>query len=103
MKEVYSCKYHVVGCPKYRRNVLDEKIAYRLKDILRAVALRDWSLEKNVIDLYKSSYFRPEFKDTKQAMTAIMTDKLRNFRSNLFACITFRADSTGDLIDAVAG
>ncbi|MCX6994708.1 MAG: hypothetical protein NTY13_02615 [Chlamydiae bacterium] len=36
-------------------------------------------------------------------MTATMIDKLRNFRSNLFARITFRADSTRDLIDAVAG
>ena len=35
---VYSCKYHVVGCPKYRRKVLIDQIAARLKTILREVA-----------------------------------------------------------------
>lgn len=31
---VYSCKYHVVWCPKYRRKVLIDGIDERLKDIL---------------------------------------------------------------------
>lgn len=31
---VYSCKYHVVWCTKYRRRVLSEPIEIRLKDIL---------------------------------------------------------------------
>src|SRR5436305_7894251 len=31
----YSCKYHVVWCPKYRRKVLTEEIAQRLQTILR--------------------------------------------------------------------
>lgn len=31
---VYSCKYHVVWCPKYRRKVLTGSIADRLKDLL---------------------------------------------------------------------
>lgn len=35
---VYSCKYHVVWCPKYRRKVLEGKIAARLMQILRQVA-----------------------------------------------------------------
>jgi putative transposase len=35
---VYSCKYHVVWCPKYRRPVLVEGIDERLKAILREVA-----------------------------------------------------------------
>src|SRR5436305_15344997 len=30
----YSCKYHVVFCPKYRRKVLIEGIAERLKHII---------------------------------------------------------------------
>ena len=34
---VYSCKYHVVWCPKYRRKVLVSAIAVRLKEIIRAV------------------------------------------------------------------
>ncbi|WP_090634945.1 IS200/IS605 family transposase [Neobacillus massiliamazoniensis] len=35
---VYSCKYHVVWCPKYRRNVLVEGVDERLKSILFEVA-----------------------------------------------------------------
>ena len=31
---VYSCKYHVVWCPKYRRNVLVDGVDNRLKSIL---------------------------------------------------------------------
>jgi putative transposase len=30
----YSCKYHVVFCPKYRRKVLTEEVAARLKQIM---------------------------------------------------------------------
>ncbi len=33
----YSCKYHVVWCPKYRRKVLIESIAQRLKAIIGEV------------------------------------------------------------------
>ena len=32
---VYSCKYHVVWCPKYRRKVLVGKIETRLKEIIQ--------------------------------------------------------------------
>jgi putative transposase len=35
---VYSCKYHVVWTPKYRRKVLVEGIDVRLKDIVSEVA-----------------------------------------------------------------
>jgi putative transposase len=31
---VYSCKYHVIWCPKYRRSVLLEPITERLKQII---------------------------------------------------------------------
>lgn len=34
---VYSCKYHVVWCPKYRRKVLVGDIEARLKEILKEV------------------------------------------------------------------
>lgn len=34
---VYSCKYHVVWCPKYRRRVLVNGVDGRLKDIIREV------------------------------------------------------------------
>jgi putative transposase len=34
---VYSCKYHVVWCPKYRRKVLIDGVDVRLKEILHEV------------------------------------------------------------------
>ncbi|MDI9918610.1 IS200/IS605 family transposase [Rhodococcus sp. IEGM 1379] len=34
---VYRCTYHVVWCPKYRRNVIDGDIDTRLKQIIREV------------------------------------------------------------------
>lgn len=35
---VYSCKYHVVWCPKYRRSVLVKGVDVRLKEIIQDVA-----------------------------------------------------------------
>ncbi len=35
---VYSCKYHIVWCPKYRRKVLVGDVALRLKEIIHQVA-----------------------------------------------------------------
>lgn len=35
---MYSCKYHVVWCPKYRRCVLNENVSNRLKEIIYEVA-----------------------------------------------------------------
>ena len=34
---VFSCKYHVVWCPKYRRDVLKDGADARLKEIIREV------------------------------------------------------------------
>ncbi len=34
---VYSCKYHIVWCPKYRRKVLEAPIDTRLKEIIQEV------------------------------------------------------------------
>jgi len=36
---VYSCKYHVVWCPKYRRKVLTGKIEVRLKELIQETCL----------------------------------------------------------------
>lgn len=35
---VYSCKYHVVFCPKYRRKVLVGDVERRLKDLIQLMA-----------------------------------------------------------------
>jgi len=34
---VYRCHYHVVWCPKCRRNVIDGKVDTRLKESIREV------------------------------------------------------------------
>ena len=31
---IFSCQYHVIFCPKYRRKVLNEPIAKRLKELV---------------------------------------------------------------------
>jgi len=36
---VYSCKYHVIWCPKYRRPVLQNEVDNRLKQIIQEVAI----------------------------------------------------------------
>lgn len=36
---VYSCKYHIVWCPKYRRKVLKGKIATRLKELVISICV----------------------------------------------------------------
>lgn len=35
---VYSCKYHVIWCPKYRRKVLKDGVDTRLKEIIQQIA-----------------------------------------------------------------
>ena len=35
---VYSCKYHVIWCPKYRRKVLVGNVAKRLKELVKSFA-----------------------------------------------------------------
>ena len=45
---VYSCKYHVVWCPKYRRSVLVDGVDVRLKAILQDVAS---DLQADIIEM----------------------------------------------------
>ena len=35
---VYSCKYHIVWCPKYRRKVLVGTVAVRLKELISSMS-----------------------------------------------------------------
>jgi putative transposase len=36
---VYSCKYHIIWCPKYRRKVLVGEVETRLKQLIQQIAL----------------------------------------------------------------
>ncbi len=35
---VYSCKYHIIWCPKYRRKVLVGDVEIRLKELIQQIA-----------------------------------------------------------------
>ena len=35
---VYSCEYHIVFCPKYRRKVLVNGVDVRLKELIQSIA-----------------------------------------------------------------
>ena len=35
---IFSCRYHVIFCPKYRRNVLTNEISIRLKEIFSEIS-----------------------------------------------------------------
>ncbi|MDF5720591.1 MAG: IS200/IS605 family transposase [Rhizonema sp. PD37] len=45
---VYSCKYHIVWCPKYRRSVLIKGVDVRLKEIIHEVCNE---FQANLIEL----------------------------------------------------
>ena len=45
---VYSCKYHIIWCPKYRRPVLVNGVDQRLKEIIQQTAAE---FEATVIEL----------------------------------------------------
>jgi putative transposase len=47
---VYNIKYHLVWCPKYRKEVLTEKIAMRLKEILKTKA-QELGIELEAIEV----------------------------------------------------
>ena len=41
---VYSCKYHVVWCPKYRRKVLVDGVDIRLKELIKETC-KEYSID----------------------------------------------------------
>lgn len=41
---VYSCKYHVVWCPKYRRKVLVHEVETRLRELIVSMC-KEFSIE----------------------------------------------------------
>jgi len=45
---VYSCKYHVIWCTKYRRKVLIDGVAARLQELIHQIA---HELQSEVIEL----------------------------------------------------
>lgn len=96
---VYSCKYHVVWCPKYRRKVLTGAIAARLKEILYICSAEikaeiiemeimpdhvhllievdpQFGINKAVRSIkgYSSSVLRKEFKELTTRLPALWTN-----------------------------
>ena len=47
---VYSCKYHVVWCPKYRRSVLVNGVDVRLKELIKETC-EQLNVEVEIIEM----------------------------------------------------
>ena len=45
---VYSCKYHIVWCSKYRRKVLVDKVAERLRELIKQ---KSSELQTDIIEM----------------------------------------------------
>ena len=96
---VYSCKYHIVWCPKYRRNVLTDKIAEKLKELIYFTANKykadvieleimpdhvhllvevdpQFGIHKLIKEIkgYSSRVLREEFKELKTKLQALWTN-----------------------------
>ena len=56
---VYSSKYHVIWCPKYRRKVLVGDIAKRLEEIMRKTALK-YRAEISTLEIVPDQVHMPE-------------------------------------------
>ncbi len=56
---VYSCKYHVVFCPKYRRSVLKNGVDKRLKEIIYETA-NDMECEILELEAAQSRWCEPK-------------------------------------------
>jgi len=95
----FSCKYHVIWCPKYRRSVLVGKIAERLKFLLesKATDLKIEILEMEImpdhvhlildtkptdaigtvigrLKGYTSKYLRAEFSELRRRLPTLWTN-----------------------------
>ena len=84
---VYSCKYHVVWCPKYRRSVLINGVDIRLKELIKATCHQ---LNVEIIEMeimpdpvhkavkeikgYSSKVLRTEFPWLKSRLPSLWTN-----------------------------
>ena len=72
---VYSCKYHVVWCPKYRRKVLTGEIEVRLKELIIEVDPQ-YGINRAVrhIKGVSSHALRSEFPSLKSRLPTLWTN-----------------------------
>ncbi len=90
---IYSCKYHLIGCPKYRRPVLVDAIARRLDEIIRSVALEKQvdSLEMEIMPdhVHGLCEIHPEYglrhfvKLAKGRSSRLLRSEFRSLRTRL--------------------
>ena len=79
---VYELKYHFVWVPKYRRAVLNDKIAKRLKEIFQGIAERygfeiiEQGIEKDHIHLFVSAPPRYSASELVNILKSISAKKL---------------------------
>src|SRR5438046_9673657 len=90
---VYSSKYHVIWCPKYRRKVLVGDIAKRLEEIMRKTALK-YRAEISALEIVPDHAHMlcevdPQFgiqrfvKNIKGVMLYVLINEIVTFRKQL--------------------
>ena len=65
---VYSCKYHVVWCPKYRRKVLIDDVEARLKELVEQIC------RENQFDLLEMEVMPDQFKHLTTKLPTLWTN-----------------------------
>ena len=70
---VYSSKYHVVWCPKYRRKVLVDAIAKRLFGLIHKAALR-YRAEVIALEIMPDHDLRKEFPSLSSRLPSLWTN-----------------------------
>jgi len=58
---VYSCKYHIVFCPKYRRKVLVDGVDERLKNIIHRDDCKEFFQKEKLFDKRRKGWRLPGF------------------------------------------
>lgn len=90
---VYSCKYHIVWCPKYRRKVLVGDVEIRLKELIKQIAdefnveIIEMKTDKDHIHILRevdSQFGVAEFvKKAKGKTSRILRDEFPHLRKRL--------------------
>jgi len=76
---VYNCGYHIIWCPKYRRNVLVGDVELRLKELLESKSKEHgWSIEKMEI---MPDHVHIFIKATPTDSPAFIVSQLKGFTS----------------------
>jgi len=90
---IYSCKYHIVWCPKYRRKVLLGDVEKRLKEIIQDIAkeckVEIIEMETDKDHIHILADIDPQFgvaefvKKAKGKSSRLLRDEFRHLKTKL--------------------